>query len=462
MGEFFGFELSGRDGLFLLGDFTVTHNTFIFSRVIQRVEALGWKSGVLVHRRELRRQASSSLTRHGIEHGFVDPDNSPGAWSAHVASVDTAVRRLGPLQPWLEALRLAVIDEAHHIPAPKWSRTLAIATNAARLGVTATPYRADGKGLGDWFDVVVRGPSVAELTRDGYLSPAIIFAPPEKADVSKVKRRGADFIQSDLAGVLDQEELILPVVRHYARLCPGVPAIAFCASVAHAEHVAAAFSAAGWAAASIDGSMSDRERDQRIAGLGNGRLHVLASCDVISEGTDIPAVGAALLMRSTLSTQLYQQQIGRALRTSPGRDRSIIIDTVRNSMLHGLPDADRPWTLKGGTVGLERAVPKPVRCPSCWRVHAVAPQCPTCGRMYRAKVAAAALPNLDVTLHGFSSEQIRNLGVRDAAKLGRNLEELRTIGEIRGHKPGWAWMVWNDRGRTFGHGSKTAAWGARR
>ena len=145
---------------------------------------------------------------------------------SHVASIDTLSRRLPRLISWVQKLDLIVTDECHHVPAQKWKKVLAAASHAQVLGVTATPWRADGKGLGKWFTDVVRGPSIRDLTADGYLSPAAVFAPASKIDLSSVRKRGGDYVQGELAVVLDQDPHIMATVRAYSSWLPGVPLFA--------------------------------------------------------------------------------------------------------------------------------------------------------------------------------------------------------------------------------------------
>jgi superfamily II DNA or RNA helicase len=97
----------------------------------------------------------------------------------------------------------------------------------------------------------------------------------------------------------------------------------------------------------VHGGTPKDQRDAAIAGLGNGSIEVLTSCDLISEGLDVPAVGTVILLRPTKSLVLYMQQIGRGMRPAPGKDALIVLDHVNNTLAHGLPDLERCWTLAG-------------------------------------------------------------------------------------------------------------------
>ena len=435
---------------------TAGGKTTIFTAVTEVVIGQGWEVWIIVHRRELLRQASERLLAMGISHGLVAPGEPLTNDPVQVASVDTLLARLDTLRHRLTKVRLAIIDEAHHVVASKWQRVLEAMINALRLGVTATPFRYDGKGLGEHFRQAIEGPSVAELIRDGYLAKPAIFAPPANLDLSKVKKRGGDYVAADLAKAVDTDELTLPAVRHYARICGGVPAVVFCAGVEHARHVAQQFQAGGWAAASIDGEMTTAERDRAIRSLATGRLSVLTSCDIISEGTDLPIVGAAILLRPTESTGLYLQQVGRVLRTYPGKTEAIIIDQVGNVAKHGMPDERRLWSLDGGLKGLERAVTATRRCRYCHFVCAKGPtHCPHCARAY-PKPPVAAVPEVALAtmpgIAGLSAERIATMKYKDILPLAQTEEDLHRVASINGYKRSWVQRVLQERAAVTARG----------
>lgn len=360
---------------------TGSGKTLIFCFIAAQASAKGLRTLVLVHRRELVAQTSRALDSYGVDHDVLG-----GMLLTRVATVQAYVRRMSR---WSWRPDLIVVDEAHHATSgSSWGAVLGEYPDARVLGCTATPERLDGTGLGvdagGYFDALVLGPTVAELVAGGYLSPPVVFAPPGGFDPSGVARRGGDWAVGELEDAVDRPAIIGDAVDHYARHVAGAPAIAFCVSIRHAGHVAERFVAAGYRAASIDGRLDDADRRQRIEDLGAGRLQVLTSCEIVSEGTDIPVVSGAILLRPTLSLGLHLQQVGRALRVYPGKTRAIILDHVGNSLRHGLPDAPREWTLDGKRRKPADADGKyPIRqCEVCYFVHQPAPQCPQCGFVY--------------------------------------------------------------------------------
>ncbi|MTJ81750.1 MAG: DEAD/DEAH box helicase [Telmatospirillum sp.] len=430
----------GEDPLYVLP--TGGGKTTVFTSVIGTVVGHGWETAVFVHRKELLRQASARLSAEGIDHGVIMPGHELTSHPVHVASIDTVGARLDSLTPWLKKLQLAIPDEAHHSVANKWDRVLQLPRR--RFGVTATPCRTDGKGLGETglFKRMVRGPSIAELTRAGYLASAEVYAPPTGLDLSKVGKRGGDYVLSQIAALTDTDELSLIARRWYAKMCPGQPAVVFCTTVEHARHVAEAFAAAGWRARSVDGSMRDNDRDAAIGGLGDGSVQVLTSCELIGEGLDIPAVSSAVLLRPTESTGLFLQQIGRALRPHEDKTHATILDLVGATARHGMYDADRQWDLRSGLKGLERAVAATWRCRKCHRVQSRPSEFSVmscaCGSTQKVNGIAPVMVDAFPGINGVSADTLYRMKLNDAVKVCKTLDDYKALGRIKGYKPGWA------------------------
>ena len=229
-----------------------------------------------------------------------------------VASV-AFLSRPARLARWTGKFDLIIIDEAHHAVAGSWARVLASQPKARILGVTATPQRLDGLGLRSQFDAMVVGPTTGDLIRDGWLATFVVYEPTAAPDMSAAKIRGGDFAIEDQRAAMGGV-VIGAAVTEYQRICPGAPAVVFCVDIDHSQRVAEVFRAAGVRAAHVDGETAASDRRSAIAGLSNGTVDVICNCGLISEGVDVPAIGAAILLRPTASLALYLQQVGRALR----------------------------------------------------------------------------------------------------------------------------------------------------
>jgi DNA repair protein RadD len=424
---------------------TATGKTINFADITRS----GWLKGrrilVVVHTRELVKQASEKLSLAGVPHGIIAAGFAPSPNEpAQICSIQTAARRFARLSKF----DLFIFDEAHHCRARSWQALIAAQPKAKVLGVTATPARLDGKGLGTQcgriFDDLICGPSIAELIEGGFLSPVRYFVPERRIDFTGVRTQAGDWVASQLAERVDRGVITDDAVAKYQYLANHRPAIAFCATVAHAEHVAEAFRHAGYRAAAVDGKMPKPERDRRIAGLGNGNIEILTSCALISEGLDVLSVGAVILLRPTNSVVLHHQQIGRGMRPAPGKDHLMVADHVGNILRLGRPDIDRRWSLDGVEKTPGREAPMRI-CPECGCVNSLgATECENCDHEFIRR-------RLPLTVPGRLVEAPDRLNAILAMSYGEILRsrlsehELRAYAESRGYKPGWVYFRLRDQ-----------------
>lgn len=439
--------------------------TVMFSKMAQLALVRGTRVGILVHRDSLLTQASSKLREFGVQHGIISPGHGNYGDSINVCSVQTLVRRLDRYN-----FDLLIADEGHHATSPTYEKIFARYPNAKILGVTATPERTDGRGLDSVYQKLVLGPSIAELIRDGYLVEPITYGPIHKLDLSGIGSKMGDYDQKQLAIHMDTPRITADAISHYSQICPGVPAVAFCVNIKHAEDVTAAFVAAGFRAALVHGRMDLSEIRMGIAGLSNGKVQILVAVDLISEGTDIPAVVCAINLRATKSKGLHIQQGGRALRPiyAPGFDlstregrlaaiaasskpKAIILDHAANCLRHMTVDEPHDWTLEGRKKrGGKGGVAVPLRqCPKCYQVHKPAPKCPCikadgepCGHVYTVDTVVPEV--LAGNLVPIDKAALRRAKAREEAAC-KTLGALQDLAKKRGFKPGWAFFKWQAR-----------------
>ena len=427
--------------------------TVIFTYISQQASQRNKRVLILVHRVELLRQTSNALVKFDVAHGMINPMYTPNfSLNVQVASVQTVIKRLNYLTAANWYPDTIIVDEAHHATAGSWRKIIEYFPNALLIGVTATPIRSDGQGLGissgGMFEDMVIGPSISELINEGFLVKPRVLAPGDRLDLSGIKIQMGDYKKSDLSDLVDKPKITGSAVEHYMRVCSGVPAVAFCVSISHAEHVAQEFRNAGFRSYSVDGSMDDDQRNRILNGLADGTVQIVTSCDLISEGTDIPAIGCAILLRPTQSKGLYMQQVGRALRTMKGKEFAYILDHVGNVFTHGMPDADHEWTLDGekkrkSKKNQQEENVRVQQCLSCFAVHEPALVCPQCGHVYEIK---ANIPKqVEGTLVEITSEMVQKKEKRIEQGKAQTLEDLRKIAQERGYKRGWAEGVYNAR-----------------
>lgn len=228
---------------------------------------------------------------------------------------------------------LVVLDEAHHAAADTYQRALARAgcfrpDGPYLVGFTATPQRADGVGLGHIFDSIAYAVDLGDLTRQGYLCPLRAYTIDTGVVLDRIRVRGGDFDEAELARTVDTPPRNRAAVEAYRAWTDGQPAIAFCADRRHVEHVTETFRAAGIAAAAVTGDMPRELRRDRLRRFHEGALRVLVNCAVLGEGWDAPAAAVAILLRPTRSLPVLAQQIGRVLRPAPGKTVATALDLV--------------------------------------------------------------------------------------------------------------------------------------
>jgi len=423
--------------------------------IVQGAACKGRRVLVLAHRAELIEQLTGTVRAWGLVPDVVSPGIRLQGRQVAVGSVQTVARRLEQLPP----PNLIIQDEAHHLVAGNvWGRIIEAWPGAHLIGKTATPERLDGKGLGveagGYFEALVLGPSAAWLVEQGWLARPTVFSWPGARN-SKLRPRMGEYNLEQAAQAFGDRAAIGDAVSHYRhRLHPGT-AICFCCTIEHAEQMAGAFRAAGIRAASVSGGTPAEERKRLIAGLRTGEVEVLTSCMIISEGTDIPSVGGAILMRPTASLGLYLQMVGRALRPAPGKSEAVILDHVGNAHRHGLPTDEREWNLAGRR--RREGVSIPIKdCPVCFCSFPTAAQvCPECGHLFLVEERdeqrrglqqlEGELVEVTGTRHRPKPNQQQRPRRTHPAAGCRTFEQLLQREQERGYKPGWARHVWAAR-----------------
>jgi ATP-dependent helicase IRC3 len=319
-------DRGGRRGLIVLP--TAGGKTVVFSKLPEKYG----RTLVLAHREELLDQAANKLRamNPGLTVGIEQGSRHCEGADLVVASVPTLGRaggkRIQQFEP--DEFKLVVIDEAHHASPTNstYMRVLDYFDSALRLGVTATPQRGDSKGLIGVFDEVVYFVSIQDLIKDKWLVPPVGYRIKTQTDISGVRTRGGEFIESELADAVDSPERNQMAVDAYLELAFGRRAAVYSVNVEHGEHLEEMFRANGLSVASVFGHTDKETRRQRLADFASGKISVMVSCLVLSEGWDDPGVSCLILARPTRSALLFTQIIGRGLRLADGKDDCIILD----------------------------------------------------------------------------------------------------------------------------------------
>ena len=216
--------------------------TIFFSYIAHTAAIRGKRVLIVVHRVELLEQTLEKLRMFGVACGAISPAHTP-LYNApvQVCMVQSMQKRM-QFYPHFD---LIITDECHHIAAASYLNIIKAYPNAYQLGVTATPVRTDGKGLGNHaggiYDSIVLGPSTRDLIDMGFLVQPVVYSPPTLVDMVGVRKSGGDYSRKDIDERTDKKAITGNAVDHYLDTCRNQPGVVFCCSVKHAEHVAQEF-----------------------------------------------------------------------------------------------------------------------------------------------------------------------------------------------------------------------------
>ena len=355
----------------------------------------GTKILCLTHVSELLQQNAQELLGHY-------PEADIGFYSASIGQkrLDKQITFAGIQSVWQRAFDfvpapdLVLVDEAHLIPKNSETRygkflaDLHVANPKVKIiGLTATPYRLDSgllhEGDGAIFDGVAYDIEVSMLMERGYLSPVV--APRRKGlqiDLSNVKKRGGEYVESDLAIAASDPELVRATVADICDLGKDRKSwLIFASGIGHSEMLREEFAKHGITAETITGQDSKTDRAQKIADFKAGRLRCLINVNVLTAGFNAPATDLVALVRATLSTSLYVQMVGRGTRLDTGKTDCLILDYGNNVGTHGFFDQVKPPVKSGSGKGDGEAPVK--ECPKCEEfVSAGARRCHECGHEF--------------------------------------------------------------------------------
>ncbi|KAH8803145.1 DEAD/DEAH box helicase-like protein [Xylogone sp. PMI_703] len=322
---------------------TGSGKTVIFTQLIGRIQPHSQNATqtlILAHRQELVEQAARHCTnayphkRVEIEMGSM---HATGTADITVASIHSVISgdRISKFNP--SNFKLVLVDEAHHIVAPSYKKTLnhfglseASHDGPALIGVSATFSRFDGLRLGSAIDHIVYHKDYIDMIGEKWLSDVTFTTVRSSADISKV-RKGAngDFQSGELSKAVNNDQVNEITVRSWLAKAQGRKStLVFCVDLAHVAGLTNTFRKYGIDARFVTGDTPKQERAARLDAFRAEEFPVLVNCGVFTEGTDIPNIDCILLARPTKSRNLLVQMIGRGMRLHPGKTDCHIIDMV--------------------------------------------------------------------------------------------------------------------------------------
>jgi DNA repair protein RadD len=406
---------------------------------------------VVAHRLEIITQTSAKLYARNIAHGIIKAGFEPRPMArVQLASVQTLwVRAMRSQAMPLPPADLVIIDECHHATAHTWRKIIEAYPDAVLIGLTATPCRGDGRGLGGIFTTMIECPQVGELIKQGYLVATRVYAPIDP-DLTGVRTVAGDYVESQLADRMDVAKLIGDIVTHWHKFGERRKTVAFAVNVAHSMHLRDEFVRSGVRCEHLDGETPKDERDAILARLASGETEVVTNCMVLTEGWDLPAVGCAILARPTKKMGLYRQMIGRVLRPADGKTDAIILDHSGAVYRHGLAEDPVQWTLdpekraesEAHQARVHHEAPSLLECSQCSALRLAGQKCPHCGFLPKRppRDVPTAPGELGLYVNGSATSS-----PADPATRQRWHGMLRYIANERGYSPKWPTVNYKEK-----------------
>ena len=398
----------------------------------------------VAHTKILIDQMSNDLEDHGIKHSIIAPWAPQLKYRVQVISKDSLIRRLHKMKAsgW-ESPSLIIVDECHLSMSRTYRKILDEFPKALLVGLTATPTRLDGKGLGEVYDELVVGPSIKDLQERKRLCHVETFW--VKFDQDKnIKKISGDYSSADAERALDKPKLLANIVNHWSKIAKNKKTLAFCVSIDHAEHLAKQFINNGVNAVAISSRDGKEKIKEKLDMFYSGQYLVLCSVNLFLMGFTVKDCECIIQARPTCSLMIYLQSLGRGMMYIENKIL-INIDAVNNIERHGLPDDEREWSLDGVTKNTGESKYK--RCPDC--LHPVAKSarvCPHCGHQWTE--TAEAVERIPEETEGqlVSIKELqrmdRNKLVLEIARKAHSLKQAISIAKLYGVDDKAAWYIW--------------------
>lgn len=427
--------------------------TIICNEILKRTTEKGNHALFISHSAEINAGTSRKLDEMGIEHGFIQSGHkrvNPDAL-LQVCMVQTLARRATPLA------KVIFIDECHLSHAAQYLKIINAYPDAIIIGLTATTFRLSGEPLSDIYSAIVKVITIKELIAQGSLTKPRTFIA-NTPDLSGVKmNKEGDYDEEESADLLNQSSVVSNIVENWQTHAAGRITIAFAINVQHSMAIAERFNDAGIKARHVDGSFSQKQRDETMKAWRDGEFTVLCNCMLYIAGMDFPEISCVLLCRPTASEVIFLQSAGRGLRIAPNKADCLIMDCCSATKIHGFVQDERNFTLAGKPPrdkSKESEVISVHTCEECFMSYSrreFPDACPSCGN----ETPPELMPAVEVELIEVTDDYIANLELEKALKKKRisawklaktgTLQELRTAAADCGFKTGWAYMQIKNR-----------------
>jgi type I site-specific restriction endonuclease len=290
--------------------------------------------------------------------------------------------------PISDGIGLIVIDECHHAIRDSQYQKLFDA-GVPVIGATATPFRLDGRGLGDMFGKLVIAATARELIEGGYIQEPVIYSHPAP-DMTGAKKIGGDWSMKETGRRSNRPKLLADIVDTWNKRNKGMRTLAFASTIEHSKSIVSSFCESGVRAEHLDGKTPKNDRDAILGRLRSGKTKVVSNVGIATEGFDMPTLDCGIMARPTASLCLWLQMCGRVMRKE---GNAFINDHAGNVLRHGSPTRAIEYTLdckskqKPDPLGLKM-------CTGCLLMVRVGTMiCPDCGKDLSPVATALAKSN---------------------------------------------------------------------
>ena len=315
---------------------TGTGKTWIAAFDFKRLRDQGAGGSLLfvAHREEILRQSQQVYQLVLHEPGFGEllvGGERPRAGRHVFASVQSLANRIDEIDP--DDFDVVIVDEFHHAAAASYERLLSRLKPKFLLGLTATPERADGLSVLEWFDGRIASESrLWDALDEGLLCPFHYFGVNDATDLSAVRFERGRYVPGELDNVFTGDHVrairIRQAVEEFVTDPHKMRALGFCAGINHAHFMARQFRNFGYPAVALDANTARNDRRSALTRLRRGELRAIFAVDLFNEGVDLPEVDTVLMLRPTESATVFLQQLGRGLRWTEGKQVLTVLDFV--------------------------------------------------------------------------------------------------------------------------------------
>jgi len=411
--------------------------TIIAAEIVKCALEKGNNVIFLQNRRDLVHQTVQKFEDYGLGEyiGVVMAGEEPSLGKPlQVVSIQTYGRRIKLGGDWELKAKLVIFDECHSSVAKSYKDIIDQYQDSTILGLTATPCRSDGRGLGSIYDDIVSCIGIDELIELKYLVPMIHYGP-AAPDLAQIKITAGDYNKKELGHVMDTPKLVGDIYDNWMEIADGRQTIVFAVNVKHSKHIRDLFNNRGFPCEHIDAHTNDEDRVEIYNRFEMGDTRILTNVGICTEGSDFPFVGCIVIARPTKSYGRYIQMAGRGLRPDSGKSDCILLDHSGCIEQHGFVDDAMTWSLNDKEKAWRKPPVKkeklPMICDMCSHAF-TGKRCPKCG--YEIKDYGKKIEAIEAKLEQIGNGKKRKPTTEEKRVFYGMLEWYR---RMKGYQEGW-------------------------